>query len=1026
MNNPLTSTRLFLARVMAWPQEGEGLAFVNIHNTFEPKDPATIKVDPKSGKRKLPWSGRGCRSLDEAVKAVEYANKTSNIKDVYFCTSTQAFAEKKTTDKGFEYYKAVRASENAVKMKALFIDSDLVDGKSEADKDKGYESPKAFVEALASFLKATGLPKPTIIVASGGGFHMYWSLVRALTVEEWMPLAYALAEATRRHGLKCDTQCTIDAARVLRVPGTTNYKYDPPRPVTMAGNPVEFDYANEKIAALLEPYKVQVPYSVLSSSMTLLPPKAPISGMSELAAGIDTSALQPVKLDSLVLTCGFIAEALATGGQNYQNPLWNLTTLISTFTEGGRADAHRMAAGHPAYGPGETDELFDRKMEEKLAKNLGWPKCATIKASGCNACATCPKFLENRSPLNFAEKVGQVQPQVPGGFTNPQSVTQQGNQQPATVTRLVVPGTGQSDPDLPDNYLRTNTGVILYPHHQEDGTTTWMPVTHYPMSDPWMQRDPWSLNFTTETEYGKTSQISVPLKDVGTAEMRKALQEQGFMVTGNARGFALLSDFIMAWIRKLQTTKDSILTSVPFGWQVKGGVTQGFVFGGKLHTPHGEELASNTDPELQRQFSPEGSRLPWVGAAQMITRQGRPALDAILASAFAGPLVRFTGHSGLLLSAFSVESGIGKSTALKIAQAVWGDPVKAVQSLSDTQNSVLNKIGELRSLPIYWDELKSEEDSKRFVDTVFRLTLGKEKSRMTSKVTQRTPGTWQTIMVAASNDSLMDAVAFKTRATTAGLYRVFEYTVAKPKPGDPGQIDPTLAQRVISKLHDNYGVIGMEYASYLGSNWQMVEQDMAVTMSAIGKEVMMSPDERFWIGTIAVILLGAKYANQLGYTQINETALKMFMYQTLAEMRGQRKVQPVDMRDVVNVVNTLARFINEKRARNTLMTNIIHRARGKPPAGTVEIKNDATRLDSLQVHIGVDDKIIRIGQSYLYDWLTANNYPRHVFVKALHDELKAVHTNGRLGSGTSFSNAAEYIIEIDMKGTPLVNFIDEA
>lgn len=1026
MNNPLTSTRLFLARVMAWPQEGEGLSFVNLHNTFIPKDTSTLKVDPKTGKVKYPWAGRGCRSLDEAVKAVQYYNQTASTRDVYFCTSTQAFAEKKTTDKGFEYYKAVRASENAVKMKAIFIDSDLVDGKSEEDKDKGYENPKAFVEALAAFLKATGLPKPTIIVASGGGFHMYWTLVRALTIEEWMPLAYALAEATRRHGFKCDTQCTIDAARVLRVPGTKNYKYDPPRPVTMAGNPVEHDYSNEKITAILEPYKVQVPYTVLNASMTILPPKTPIQGMSELAAGIDTSSLQPVKLDSLVFTCGFIAEALATGGQNFQNPLWNLTTLISTFTEGGRADAHRMASGHASYGPGETDELFDRKMEEKVAKNLGWPKCATIKASGCTACAVCPKFIENRSPLNYAEKVGQTQPQAPGGFTNPQPVTQQGNQQPATVTRLVVPGTGQHDPDLPDNYLRTNTGVILYPQYQDDGTATWVPVTHYPMSDPWMQRDPWSLNFTTETEYGKTSQISVPLKDVGTAEMRKALQEQGFMVTGNSRGFALLSDFIMAWIRKLQTTKDSILTSVPFGWQAKGGQTQGFVFGGKLHTPQGEELASNTDPELQRQFSPEGDRLPWVGAAQMITRQGRPALDAILASAFAGPLVRFTGHSGLLMSAFSIESGIGKSTALKIAQAVWGDPVKAVQSLSDTQNSVLNKLGELRSLPIYWDELKSEEDSKKFVDTVFRLTLGKEKSRMTSKVTQRTPGTWQTMMVAASNDSLMDAIAFKTRTTTAGIYRVFEYTVAKPVAGAPGQIDPTLAQRVIAKLHDNYGVIGMEYASYLGSNWQKVEQDMALMLSLVGKEVAMSPDERFWIATIAVVLQGARYANELGFTQINETALKLFMYQTLADMRSQRKAQPVDMRNVVNVVNTLARFINEKRSRNTLMTNIIHRTRGKPPSGTIEIKNDATRLESVQVHIGVDDKIIRIGQSYLYDWLTANNYPRHVFVRALAEELKAINTNGRLGSGTNFAGAAEYIIEIDMKGTPLVNFIDEA
>lgn len=545
------------------------------------------------------------------------------------------------------------------------------------------------------------------------------------------------------------------------------------------------------------------------------------------------------------------------------------------------------------------------------------------------------------------------------------------------------------------------------------------------MIEPWMQRDPWSLNFTTETEFGRLSQINVPCKDVGTAEMKKTLQEQGFMVGGGPSGFNKLSDFIMSWINKLQSTKDSIIHSVPFGWLVRSGAVKGFVYGGKLHTPQGEEIASNTDPELQRQFSPEGDMQPWIDAARMITDQKRPALDALIASAFGAPLVRFTGHPGLLMSAYSMESGIGKSSALKVAQAVWGDPVKAIQSLSDTQNSVLNKMGELRSLPVYWDELKSDEDAKRFVDTVFRLTLGKEKSRMTSKVTQRTPGTWQTMMVSASNESLMDTIAFKTRATTAGIYRVFEFTVTPATANGPGQIDPTVAQRVIAKLHDNYGGIGFEYAGYLGSNHPQIEADVGATLSNIAKEVGMKPDERFWVSLIGCTLLGARYSNFLGYTDIDEVALKSFMYDTLKEMRGQRATQPVDMRNVVNVVNTLARFLNENRARNTLLTTTIHRSRGKPAAGAVAIVGDSSRLDALHVHIGVNDRILRIGQAYLFDWLAANNYPRHVFLKALQAELGATTLTGRLGAGTSFANAAEYLVEIDIAGSALMNFLDE-
>ena len=277
MNTEPSSAKLFLARVLAWPQEGDQVAYANIHHTFIPKGNSTTKN--KGGKSRLPWSGRACRNLNEAVKAVEYfSSKPDTIRDIYFCTSTQGYAELKTTDRGFQWYKAVKLAENAVKLKALFIDIDLVDGKE--DKSKGYPTMQELVGALGAFLKATGLPRPTVMVSTGGGIHIYWCLLEAMTVQDWLPMAYALAEATRRHGLKCDTQCTIDAARVLRVPGTLNFKYDPPRKVSIAGQMLDFDYLNSRIETALKPYKVKVPYSVLNESMTLLPPKAPLPGVS--------------------------------------------------------------------------------------------------------------------------------------------------------------------------------------------------------------------------------------------------------------------------------------------------------------------------------------------------------------------------------------------------------------------------------------------------------------------------------------------------------------------------------------------------------------------------------------------------------------------------------------------------------------------------------------------------------------------------------------------------------------------------
>jgi len=1029
MASDYKQARMFLARVLPWPTEDRQQEYVNLHHTFIPNGKEG-KTD-KNGKQETGMTGRAYRDVGELVGYMKFADGLSRNRDFYFCTSTQNYAIPSVSGKGKPYLKAARSSDAATLHKALFIDCDLKDG------DHGYASKKELITALAAFLKATKLPKPTIFINTGGGYHIYWVLATPLPTDEWSKLAYALAEATKREGLKCDSQCTIDASRLLRIPDTRNFKYDPPRPVTIEGTPLDFDYFNEKISAALEPYKVAVPFSVKSVNVSMLPPRPAIEGVSDLTAGIDMSSYAPVTIDSLIPECPFIADAMSNGGVNNPNPLWNLTTLIATFTENGRSNAHTMSKGHQSYGPGETDELYDRKVHEKTTRNMGWPKCQTVASSGCSFCAACPHFKEGKSPLNFGSKVTPQGNTLPNGQGSPLGGVQGSGaptlpgiaQSPSAALLAgptIIPGTGVQDPDLPNGYIRDQRGIVMTQNLHDDGTSTWYPVSNYPMTSPWMQRDPWSINFTTVTEFNKTSQVCVPCKEVGTGEMKRALQEQGFMVTGGLRGFGLISDFIMAWVTKLQSQKDMIITSVPFGWMVRGGKTHGFVYGGKLHTANGVEPASNTDPELARQFEPTGERQHWLDAAKMITDQQRPGLDAIIASAFGAPLVRFTGHSGLLMSAYSMESGIGKSTALRIAQAVWGDPVKAIQSLSDTQNSVLNKLGELRSLPMFWDELKSEEDTKKFVDTVFRLTLGKEKSRMRSNVTQRTPGTWQTIMVSASNESLMDVVAYKTRATTAGIYRVFEYTLAPAAPGSPGQIDPTLAQRMTSKLNDNYGVIGMEYAGYLGSNAAMIENDMANTMSQIGKEVGMHADERFWIGLIASILLGAKYANLLGYTQIDQVLLKSFMYNTLQDMRRERNSQPVDMRNVVNVVNVLGRFLNDRRAKHTLYTSSIHRGRGKPAAGTIQIVRDHTRLDAIHVHVGVDDHIVRIGQSYLQEWLKDNNYPRHVFMRAMETTLNSKTVLARLGAGTNLTGASEYVIEIDISGTPSLNFIDEA
>jgi hypothetical protein len=172
--------------------------------------------------------------------------------------------------------------------------------------------------------------------------------------------------------------------------------------------------------------------------------------------------------------------------------------------------------------------------------------------------------------------------------------------------------------------------------------------------------------------------------------------------------------------------------------------------------------------------------------------------------------------------------------------------------------------------------------------------------------------------------------------------------------------------------------------------------------------------------------MGARYANELGLADFDEGALRAFMLETLDKMRKERASQPVDMRNVLNVSNMLAQFLNAMRQRHTIFTNRIHISQGKPAANSIKIVGDASRLDGIYVHVGVDDKLLRISSTWLSEWLKDKELSRHIFKDALVKELGCKHIHGRIGGGTIFAGATEYLLQIDLAGHPLANFIDEA
>jgi hypothetical protein len=378
----------FMARVVPWPRDGAP-GWVNLHWTMP---------NPLNAKEVI-WSGKPTTSVDEFLGLTKWARKTANIKDIYFCLSLQAHAGKNTRGKST----VLRKKGNALALKAIWLDVDIKEA------PKGYASLIEAVEAVSAFAEAVKLPKPSVLIGSGGGLHVYWISDKPLTPDEWRPYAEGLKAASLKRGLRCDAGVTSDAARILRVPGTFNFKTDPPKPVKIRwlSDNKDYDFATDLAVlrtiapAVTAATKAPVEFIKAGGPSAPSPAFALLPKVS-LSEGIERVEMPPPDWEPLVKECAYFRDALKTGGKEHSQPLWHLTVLAATFLERGEKLAHRLGNKHPGYTPESTKAMWDRKMRDRQNnKSLGWPQCKTIQESGCTACVTCPHIAKGKSPLNF-------------------------------------------------------------------------------------------------------------------------------------------------------------------------------------------------------------------------------------------------------------------------------------------------------------------------------------------------------------------------------------------------------------------------------------------------------------------------------------------------------------------------------------------------------------------------------------------------------------------------------------------------
>lgn len=1017
----MENARKFLARAVPWPT-GQDDWWVSIHWGI------------KRGDRKGISFGRAFKDLDRAAYLIEFLRDKPGS-DMYVSMSGISVVEQFTDQNGKVRHRAQRLAQNAAAVRSLWLDVDVMTDL----KPKGFRSSGAALDAFGRFLQASGMPAPTFIVMTGsGGFHAHWVLEDPISVSEWLPLAHALVAATRHFAfIPLDTSLVINPVCLLRIPDTFNWKTDPPKPVWMPrrGQLVSLT----KIKEVLGPFtnineiKIQSPLVPGQSALgAAFAPRAPLP--FDRRQAYPELSFQGT-IDDVGVTCPFIAETLRTHGEGLREPVWFESLKVAYYTRDPLDAAHRLSSGHDGYDPEETEEKLGHVEKDRQRRDLGWPQCQTIRDAGAEQCPTCPHLPKGQSPLNFVTPSNSVPP-------SGDQVTKGDNSSgySASTITLTPPPAATAKPDfgkVPPPYYHDKQGLVWRPGEatDEDPNPASIKIAPLPIIDLTAQRQrkdkvgEYAVHFETQLDRTNVQRIYVPYANLNNPQsLFGQLDQQGFNI--GADYHKPFRKFMSSFTEQLFAAKLEATPSEMLGWSFDGESEQpsGFVYGRMRYNCTGDRVVASPDQQTDAEYCPTGALDRWKQAARLGTQQKNPALDALLAVSFGAPLVLATGHSGMVINAYSMTSGNSKSTICRIGQAVWSNPTVGLGGAKDTENFLQNKIATSRDLPVYVDDWQTINTPKQFVSLLFGMGQGRSKGRLNRSSQARPVSAFHTLLGITSNTALVELVAEHTKMTEAGAYRLFEFEVPKNISGQ-GMLNIAEGAQQDRLLDTNYGWPGKVYSAFLGKNVPKVFKEVQAFYRTLVERLKATQSERFWIATITVLYMGARYANQLELTEIDLDALLKFLVDQLHLMRGERSRGSQDFSRPSVVLGIVGQFISAKR-QQTVVTEYLWDQPGRPPVNyDSHLLSNHDRLQGrLAIRAARSDKKLRISKSEFCEWLSEQSFQPRAFIKSLFDQQLAKEVLGTITARTTIAigkTSQEKLLDFNLTNLPfLFNFDD--
>lgn len=821
----------------------------------------------------LPDSGRYCvvgikdKSVQQkfigSVGDIERLANGAQAKgrDAYFALATFA------ADK--------RVAVDAQELKCFFIDIDCgYDNKKQ--KWKPYKSKQDGLVALRDFCKATTLPRP-IIVDSGRGIHAYWPLTQAIPAREWGPLAERLKAMCTQHKFEIDPSVPADKARVLRVPGTLNFKDTPPAPVQVLrmSDPVDPDFYRELLKTEPDPLAVLDTAKLANAARHAKDPT------TERLMGNFTAKFRTILAKSAEgKGCAQVLHAFSNQ-DSIEEPLWRAVLSIANVCSDKDKAVHVMSNKHPEYNAQEA--------LRKASATKGPYTCATFKNLNPEVCAGCPRKIT--SPIQLGKEF--IEPEQGEVVVDAEGAPVQEPSDEASKTD-VVPAPTYKIPSYPAPFLRGTHGGIYVKGKDADGAPTTDLVYPY---------DLYVVKRINDPDIGEMIMVRLHLPKDGVREfliplsvvlakdkLRDTLAMHGVTAIGKRQ--ELLMVYLTRWVEELQTREQAQKARKQFGWTEN---YESFVIGEReIFEDHIKySPPSNTTLPLIPHYTAQGSLGTW---SQIVSHYATPGLEAKALTLFLGfgnLLLGMTNVQGYWLSLYSQASGSGKTTALRAVASIFGAPRPILMRVADTDNMFWNRVGVHNNLPVLFDEI-TNMDPERASKMVYNITEGRAKGRLQahSNVERNNHSHWCTGVMSSSNESLRDKLTKNKLLPDGELMRMLEFFVPEDTSMSAKEADAYFGQ-----LDHNYGHAIVPFVQYVMRNLGEVKRRVESARTKLAEAINMAGPERFWVTMGALAVVGGEIANELDLVNIPVPPVRDFFIAHLHRSRRsnvQLKVEASD------------------------------------------------------------------------------------------------------------------------------------